>query len=260
MNASVSTDHNDKFARIRLLIGQKRLERLHHSKVTVIGLGAVGAQAVEALARAGVGAFRLVDFDIIRPSNINRHIWATEATLGLSKSTVALERLKLINPLIKVEALEIFSAQETLDKIFDNKPDLVLDAIDSLNPKIQTLAGCYQRGLLVVSSMGAATRTDPSKIKVADLFDTKVCPLAARIRHRLKDLNVGRGITCVYSDEQQNVHALSQEATKDAGEYPRGRPRRTLGSLPPITGIFGLIMANIAIEKLCGLPSEISKK
>jgi tRNA A37 threonylcarbamoyladenosine dehydratase len=252
MTASKPSDKNDRFSRIRLLIGKDKLLRLHKAKVTVIGLGAVGAQAVEALARAGVGSFRLVDFDIIRPSNINRHIWATEETLGRSKSIVALERLKLIDPKIKVEALELFAAQETLDRILDNKPDLVIDAIDSLNPKGQTLAGCYHCGLSVISSMGAATRTDPSKIKVADLFDTRTCPLAARMRDRLRKLKVGKGITCVYSDEEQNTHALSDEAlARDEGELKRGRLRRTLGSLPTVTGIFGLTIANAAIEKLC---------
>jgi tRNA A37 threonylcarbamoyladenosine dehydratase len=251
MSTGAASEKNDRFARIRLLIGKEKLARLHRSKVTVIGLGAVGAQAVEALARAGVGSFRLVDFDIIRPSNINRHIWATKETLGRSKSTVALQRLKLIDPEIKVEALELFAAEETLDQIFDNKPDLVIDAIDSLNPKIQTLAGCWHRGLNVISSMGAATRTDPSKIKIADLFHTKVCPLAARVRRRLKELNVGKGITCIYSEQHQDVHALSSDPLRDEGEYERGRVRRTLGSLPTVTGIFGLTIANTAIEKLC---------
>ena len=251
MSTDAICEKNDRFARIRLLIGNEKLARLRKASVTVIGLGAVGAQAVEALARAGVGSFRLVDFDIIRPSNINRHIWATEQTLGQSKSKVALERLKLIDPRIKVEALELFSAEETLDQILSNKPDLVIDAIDSLNPKIQTLAGCYHRGLNVISSMGAATRTDPSKIKVADLFDTKICPLAARIRQRLKELKVKKGITCVYSEQHQDVHALSSENPRDEGELQRGRVRRTLGSLPTVTGIFGLTIANAAIEKLC---------
>lgn len=182
------SEKDDQFSRVRLLIGKEKLARLHKSKVTVVGLGAVGAQAAEALARAGVGSFRLVDFDIIRPSNINRHIWATASTLGCSKAAVALERLKLINPGVKAEALELFAAQETLERIFDNEPDLVIDAIDSLNPKIQMLAECSRRGLRTISSMGAATRTDPSKIKVADLLQTRVCPLAARVRRDRKSV------------------------------------------------------------------------
>jgi tRNA A37 threonylcarbamoyladenosine dehydratase len=252
MTPHINSEKDDRLSRIRLLIGKDKLAQLHRSKVTVIGLGAVGAQATEALARAGVGTFRLVDFDIIRLSNINRHIWATELTLGQPKALVGLERLKLINPKIKVEALELFSAKETLDQIFDNKPDLVIDAIDSLNPKTQTLLGCYERGLSVISSMGAATRTDPSRIKVADLFDTKVCPLAAMMRRRLKRVKVGKGILCVYSDQNQNMDALSSDALCDEGGFERGRPRRTMGSLPTITGIFGLTIANTAIEKLCG--------
>ncbi len=244
-------DTADRFARTRLLLGRDKLALLHQAKVTVIGLGAVGAHATEALARAGIGSFRLVDFDIIRPTNINRHIWATEATLGKPKTLVAQERLKAIDPKIHIEALEMFCAQDTLDRILDNKPDIVIDAIDSLNPKAQTLTACYQKGLVVISSMGAATRTDPSKVQVDDLFETKVCPLAARLRRRLKEAGVGPGITCVYSQEHQDVHALSVEAERDVGEYQRGRPRRTLGSLPTITGIFGLVIAHTAIEKIC---------
>ena len=252
MSSAASSETNDRLSRIRLLIGKDKLTRLHKARVTVIGLGAVGAQAAEALARAGVGSFRLIDFDIIRPSNINRHIWATTATLGLSKSLVAGERLKLIDPHIKVEALELFSAAETLDRILDNKPDIVIDAIDSLNPKIQTISGVYARGFDLISSMGAATRTDPLKIRVADLWDTRGCPLASMVRRRLKGMNVGKGILCVYSEQPRNIKALSPETSQDEAGYERGRSRRTLGSLPTVTGIFGLTLAHVALEKLCG--------
>ncbi|MFH0754262.1 MAG: tRNA threonylcarbamoyladenosine dehydratase [Candidatus Omnitrophota bacterium] len=245
-------DTNERFSRIRLLLGQEKLDRLARAKVTVIGLGAVGAQAAEAMARCGVGCLRLVDFDIIRPSNINRHIWATDMTVGQSKSSVACARLPLINPKMGIESLEMFSAEETLGRILDNRPDMVIDAIDSLNPKIQTLLACYQNNLPVVSSMGAATRTDPSQIRIADLFSTQGCPLAARVRRRLKDRGVGKGITCVYSQQYQDVQHLSQDQPRDIGEYPRGRERRTLGSLPTITGIFGLTVAHVALERLCG--------
>ena len=247
-----SSDHAQRLSRVELLIGQEKVARLAKSRVTVIGLGAVGAQAAEALARAGVGSLRLVDFDIIRPSNINRHIWATSTTIGRSKSAVALERLPLINPDIHIESLELFAAEETLDRILDNAPDVVIDAIDSLNPKVQTLCACYHKKLTIISSMGAATRTDPSQIRIADLFNTHVCPLAARMRRRLKDLDVGPGITCVFSQQHQNGHYLSDDATRDTGEYKRGRERRTLGSLPTITGIFGLMVAHAALEKICG--------
>jgi tRNA A37 threonylcarbamoyladenosine dehydratase len=243
---------NDRLSRIRLLIGDAKLARLSKAKVTVIGLGAVGAQAAEALARAGICSFRLVDFDIIRPSNINRHIWATEQTLGRSKSSVAVERILSINPKAHVESLEMFADQGTLDLILDNSPDAVIDAIDSLNPKVQTLNACYHKKIMTVSSMGAATRTDPSQIRIADLFDTTVCPLAARLRRQLKDMDVGRGITCVYSQQPKNAHALSSEAKRDTEEFQRGRPRRAMGSLPTITGIFGLTVANTVLEKISG--------
>jgi tRNA A37 threonylcarbamoyladenosine dehydratase len=241
----------ERLSRLELLLGKEKLKRLHDASVTVVGLGAVGSYAVEALARAGVGRLRLVDFDRIRPSNMNRHIWAFGSTVGRPKAEVAKERISDINPSCKAEALEIFAAADTVSRILDNKPDLVIDAIDSLNPKTQVLKACYEKGLKVISSMGAATRLDPFSVKAGDLFDTKTCPLARHLRSRLKREGVGRGILCVYSDEPRNIAAVDAENLYEE-EYDRGRKRRRLGSMPTVTGIFGLVAAHCAIAILCG--------
>lgn len=240
-----------QFFCIELLIGKEKLKKIRASSVTVIGLGAVGSYCVEALARAGVDRMRLVDFDTIKASNLNRHILALTSTIGRSKAMLAAERVRAINPACTVEPLEKFAAEETMDELLDNKPDLVVDAIDSLGPKSQVLKACYEKNIPVISSMGAATRTNPFMIRTGDLFDTTHCPLAKRLRVKLKKEKVGRGITCVYSAERRNLSAVDVDNAIGEDDYQRGRKRSKLGSLPTITGIFGLAIAHTAIEMLC---------
>ncbi len=241
----------ERFLRTRRLLGEERFQRLQQASVTVVGIGAVGGYVVEGLARAGVGRLRLVDFDLIQPSNINRQILATENTLHRPKAAVAKERVLSINPIAEVEALEVFAAEETLDKVLSPMPDLVIDAIDSLNPKVQLLMESWERNIPVISSMGAALRTDPTLICSGDISETKNCPLARRVRKRLRKEGITTGIDCVYSTEEVNFVYIPPE--KEQAEAvvsawdDRGRPRRVLGSLPTLTGIFGLIIANKAI-------------
>ena len=242
----------EQYLCIELLLGKEKLKKLHDSFVTVIGLGAVGSYATEALARAGVGRLRLVDFDIIKPTNINRHIYALHSTVGKHKVALGKERIHGINPACKVEALELFAADDSMDRIFDETPNLVIDAIDSMTPKSQVLAACQRRGIPVISSMGAAMRTDPFAIKTADLFDTKGCPLAQCMRQKLRKEGIGRGIFCVYSDQPKLRAFAPPEIAEAEMTYDRGRKRNKLGSLPTVTGMFGLIVGHCAIEYLSG--------
>jgi len=244
----------EQFSRTELLIGKEGLKKLQKSSVTVIGLGAVGSYCVEALVRAGVGNITLVDFDIIRPSNLNRHIWAFQSTLDQPKAAVAKARVLDINPKVKVQALQVFIDQETIKPLLEDKPDIVVDAIDSLNPKAQLLESCWLAKQPVISSMGAATRTDPLSIRTGDLMDTTVCPLAKRVRKMLRDRGVGKGITCVYSTQVQDMLEVTAEAEREEGDFVRGRQRRRLGSLSTVTGMFGLIVAHAVLEKLVGKP------
>ena len=241
-----------QFFCIELLLGKDKLKKIHASSVTIIGLGAVGGYCVEALVRAGVGHLRLVDFDVIKKSNLNRHLLALNSTVGRSKAILAKERVLEINPSCKVEAVEAFASAENIDALLDNGPDLVIDAIDSLTPKTQALKACYEKKIPVISSMGAATRVDPFALKFGDLLDTTHCPLARHLRSRLKREHVGRGIMCVYSSEPRNLSAIDVHNTIGEDAYERGRKRSKLGSLPTITGIFGLTVAHHAIEMLCG--------
>ena len=243
----------ERFSRIERLLGQEKFARLQQRLVTVVGLGAVGGYVVEGLARAGVSHLRLIDYDTIQPTNLNRQILALESTLGRSKAEVARERVLAINPACQVEALPLFAADETLEEILNPRPDLLVDAIDSLNPKVQLLAGAYAYRIPTLSSMGAALRTDPTRLRIADIFDTDNCPLARMVRKRLRRRQVGRGIRCVYSNEKVDFDYTQDNDEQQVGETPhadRGRQRNVLGSLPTVTGIFGLTLANEAILQL----------
>ena len=246
----------DRFIRTERLLGEERFRRLQTKTVTVVGLGAVGGYVVEGLARAGISSLTLVDHDLIEPSNLNRQILALETTLGRPKTEVARERVLAINSDCRVRPLQLFATEETLDQILAPQPDLLIDAIDSLNPKTQLLCAAYRRKIPTISSMGAALHTDPSLIRCGDIFSTSTCPLARHLRKRLKRRGVGEGISCVYSIEKIDY---DYQATDEPGEADdsaiqgRGRPRHVLGSLPTITGIFGLTIANLAILQLSQL-------
>ncbi len=249
-----------RFARTALLLGTRRLQRLQQAHVAVVGLGAVGSYAVEGLARAGVGRLRLVDFDVVEPSNINRQLFALESTCGRPKHEVARARVLDINPECRVEALNLVVAADTVEQVLADRPDLVIDAIDTLAAKVELLAAASRHGLPVVSAMGAARRTDPQAIRVAPLDQTHHCPLARRVRRRLRQLLGSEGqILCVYSTEPcqspPRTPAAPPAAADAAGAPPGSRPpsrRLPLGSLPTVTGIFGLTVAHAALALLAG--------
>ncbi|HEX2972472.1 MAG TPA: tRNA threonylcarbamoyladenosine dehydratase [Tepidisphaeraceae bacterium] len=247
--------HDGRFARIERMIGSAGLRRLMGAHVVVVGLGAVGSYATEGLARAGVGHLRLVDFDEIRLSNINRQLYALDSTVGRRKVEVAKERVKQINPACEVEALGCFVHAETMETVLAGRVDLIIDAIDSLSPKVELLAAVRKRQLPIVSSMGAALRTDPTSVRVGPLSEVHHCPLAAKIRKRLRKRDVPVDMTCVYSIEPVThipEEAIDREGLHAEETLDRGRKRRTLGSLPTLTGIFGLTAANTAIRMMVG--------
>ncbi len=222
---------SDRLHRIRLLLGNEKLEKLERATVMVFGCGAVGSFAIESLARCGVGHLVLLDFDTIAESNINRQIFATESTLGRKKTDIARERIADINPNIKVTVFDMF---------FDNKsclsirPDFVIDAIDTVDSKIAIYRWCKQNKIPFISSMGAARKTDPSKIKIDKISRTFACPLAARIRKIVRDERIG-DFPVVFSTEAPTPHhGTSKE----------------FGSIVTVTGTFGLVAANWVIQKI----------
>jgi tRNA A37 threonylcarbamoyladenosine dehydratase len=242
-----------RFSRIERMIGIDGLQRLQASFVVVVGLGAVGSYAVEGLSRAGVGHLRLVDFDEIRPSNINRQLYALNSTIGHAKTDAAAARVRDIYPDCLIETVKCFFDDTTAESVLAGPPQLVIDAIDSVSPKTHLLSEALTRGIPVISSMGAALRTDPAMVRTGPLSEVKNCPLARVIRKRLRKRGLAVDFPCVYSTE--SVHALPEDAVTDTADVSeetlrRGRKRQTLGSLPTLTGIFGLTAANLAIRML----------
>ena len=247
-----STDKN-RFERIEQMIGPGKLQLLAGARVVVAGLGAVGSYAAEGLARAGVGHFRLVDFDIVRSSNINRQLYALGSTLGRKKCELAAERICDINPEAVAVPLELFVHTDTIDEILGSQPDLVIDAIDSFTPKVELLSEVRSRGIPIVSSLGAALRTDPSMIRVGPLEKVHNDPLGRVVRKKLRQRGIPLDITCVYSiesPEEMRDRAITPADDSEDDYLVRGRRRSTLGSLPTLTGMFGLAAANTAIKML----------
>jgi len=245
---------DEQYSRILRMIGPDGLARLRASRVAVIGLGAVGSYAVEALARAGVGILRLVDFDEIRASNINRQLYAMHSTVGLAKSQAAHRRVLDINPCCQIEPMRVFVHSDTMAEVLSGPPDLVIDAIDSLGPKVELLASVCERGIPVVSSMGAALRTDPTMVRVGPLSEVHHCRLAIKVRIKLRTRCISTEFSCVYSIEPVELLPetvrISQEDPAEEESMERGRKRAPLGSLPTLTGIFGLTAANTALKML----------
>ncbi len=256
----------DQFHRTRLILGDDALTRIQDSRVMVVGLGAVGSYVVEALARAGIGSFRLVDFDKVQLSNINRQLFATHETLGRPKAELAQERILAINPSAQVETRRILVNRETVGTLFEDDwsapADYVVDAIDTLGPKVALIAETLRRGVPLLSSMGAALRFDADLVRFGKLTNVSNCPLAAQLRKRLRRVGVNTDdVECVYSPEpirdalrggDERIERVAQpEPLRSPDERsPQGRPRNTLGSLPTVVGLFGLRIAHEVILRL----------
>lgn len=221
----------DRLNRTLLLFGDKAIEKLRESTVMVVGCGAVGSFAIEALARAGIGNLIIIDFDKIEDTNINRQIFALNSTLGRLKVKAAAERISDINPNIHTVALNLFF-DENVE--LDFVPDFVIDAIDTVPSKVALYKWCTERDIPFISSMGAARKTDPTQIKIAKVSKTSVCPLAAKIRKLVRE-NKLADFDVVYSTEIPDEKVLKG---------------RVFGSVVTVTGTFGLFMANYAIKEL----------
>lgn len=246
---------DDRFVRIRQLVGDRGVQKLAGSQLVVVGLGAVGSYATEALARAGVGHLKLVDFDVVRHSNINRQLFALESTIGLPKAEIARRRVLDINPACHVEAIQLFVDAQSVESVLAGPVDLVIDAIDSVGPKIELLCQAAAKGMTAISCMGAALRIDPSKVRVGSLSSVHDCPLAKRVRKELRKRGVSLDLCCIYSTEPVGMLrkiAISFDRPDEEESLQRGRKRSVLGSLPTLTGIFGLTAANTALKILLG--------
>jgi tRNA A37 threonylcarbamoyladenosine dehydratase len=238
----------NRFSRTELLLGTAACARLRKARVAIFGLGAVGAYALEALARSGVGFFRLIDFDIIRDTNFNRQLLALSATLGMRKVDAAAQRAHEINPAAEIDVRPEFVDAKNAPALLAGQLDVVIDAIDSLSPKVALIHAVKQAGIPLISSMGAATRIDPLAVRAGDIGQVRGCPLARFVRKRLRRLGIHDGVRCIYSVEP--ARSMAQKPPEEKEFYERGRIRRPLGSLSYVTGMFGLTAAAEAMRVL----------
>jgi len=237
------------FSRSELLLGEAALEQLGASRVTVFGLGGVGSFAVEALARAGVGHLRLVDHDVVGPSNLNRQLFALRSTLGLAKAEVAAARVRDINPDCDVEPRVTFIHTETLPDLLTPRPDVMVDAIDSMACKVALMRTAHDSGIPIITAMGAGGRMDSSQLFVGDLSETRICPLAARVRKELRKVGITEGIRCVYSLEPADNKRPANPVDIEPHHGP-GRQRRPVGTISYMPAMVGLKVAEEVLRML----------
>ncbi|MCQ2562652.1 MAG: tRNA threonylcarbamoyladenosine dehydratase [Alphaproteobacteria bacterium] len=222
----------DRLHRIKLLLGDEKVKKLQNATVMVVGCGAVGSFAIEALARSGIGHLILVDFDNVEETNTNRQLFAFDSTVGKSKVYVAQSRISDINKDIKTTAINTFWDENTDIEI---KPDFVIDAIDTIKSKIAIYKWCNKNNIPFISSMGAGRKTDLTKIQITNISKTSVCPLASKIRHEIKNLNIPDFPVVFSTQVAQSDNVFG----------------KTFGSIITVTGCFGLYMADYVVKQLC---------
>ncbi|HNX22635.1 MAG TPA: tRNA threonylcarbamoyladenosine dehydratase [Spirochaetota bacterium] len=227
--------------RSEILIGTENLNKLLQSTVAVFGLGGVGGYAAEAIARAGVGTMIIADYDCVTPSNINRQILSLSSTMGELKTEAAMKRLKDINPEMNVVTISERLTPENISRLIPKDEYLyAIDAIDEIDSKTSLIAELVKKNIPFVSSMGAGSRLDSSKIKVDDISRTEYCPLARVMRKRLKAAGIETGVRCIYSTE--NLNKVREPET--------GTGKRMQGSISFMPGIFGLMAAGLIINDI----------
>lgn len=233
-----------QFERTRILLNVDEQTKLARAHVLVAGLGGVGSYCAEALARAGVGRLTLIDHDNVALSNINRQLPALLSTVGQSKADLMAARIHDINPDCQLVVLREFLVPETVADIVPADADFVIDCIDSLNCKVALVACSVERGLRVASSMGAGNKLDPTRIQIADISKTSMCPLAAVMRKRLRKRGVPKGVLTVFSDEAGR-NPLPPQPVEG-----RGRARAVNGTISYMPPIFGLMLAGAVVQRL----------
>ncbi len=227
------------------LLGNPAYEKLRSAHVLVVGLGGVGAAAAEMLCRAGVGQMTIVDGDVVQESNLNRQLPALRSRLGRKKAEVVAERLKDINPSLDLHVIPEFIRDDRMVEILDTPFDYVVDAIDTLSPKIYLIYHSLKKGLRITSSMGSGGKLDPSQIQVADLKKSFNCRLAYVLRKKLRKLGIEGGFPVVFSTEQVDkelVIPVENEQNK----------KSTVGTISYMPAIFGCTLASVVIRELIG--------
>ena len=231
--------------RTELLLGKEKLTLLRNANVLVVGVGGVGAYAAEMIVRAGVGRMTIADADRVSESNINRQLVALHSTIGREKCDILAERLKDINPSLKLTTVNRFIKDSETDELLDSdKFDYVVDAIDTLSPKLALIKGAMDRGIPLVSSMGAGAKCDPTLMEIKDIAKTHHCPLAHMLRKRLHKLGIRKGFWAVFSPEpvREGAMILCEEQNK----------KSNAGTLSYIPALFGIGCASVVVRDLIG--------
>ena len=230
-------------SRTKLLIGEEALHQLAQSHVMVVGLGGVGSYAAEFIARSGVGAMTIIDGDVVDPTNRNRQLPALATNHGVSKALIMQERLLAINPELDLQVIREFINPEMVLQQLSHKPDYIIDAIDSITPKITFIKTAYEQGLRLVSSMGAGAKLDPTQLKVVDISKTYNCPFAQQVRKTLRKHNIRRGIKVVFSPEEPVKESLM---LTDGKNYKKS----AYGTISYLPAVFGAVAASVVIRDL----------
>ena len=239
-----------QFSRNELAVGPEGVELLKNTTVAILGIGGVGSFAAEACARSGVGKIILVDKDNVDITNINRQLVAYTSTVGRSKSEIMKERIMDINPNCEVHDLHMFYTEETFEEFFSYNLDYVIDASDTIIYKVHLMKECLRRGVKMISSMGAANKTDPTRFKIADISKTHTDPLAKVIRLKLRKEGIYKGIPVVFSDESPII--VREDVVETVGK-PDAKIRKA--KMPPSSNAFvpsvaGLIAASWVINDI----------
>lgn len=231
--------------RTRLLVKDSGIEKLMNAHVLIVGLGGVGGYAAEAICRAGVGTMTIIDGDTIDPTNRNRQIQALATTHGQSKADVMYERLIAINPDCKINVINKFQTPDDMKEFLKQKFTYIIDAIDSISPKLYLISSAYWNNNKIISSMGAGGKMDPLKLQIADIKDTNICPLAQYIRKRLRYMNIYKGVKCVYSTELPAKFSIMHT---DGSKFKKS----AYGTISYLPAVFGLTCASVVIRDITG--------
>ncbi len=248
----------NQFSRTQLLLGPEGMARLYNKKVAVFGIGGVGGYVCEALVRSGIGAFDLIDDDRVCLTNLNRQIMATRKTVGKYKAEVMRERMLEINPDADIQIHKCFFLPENADEFPFGEYDYVVDAVDTVTAKIELVLRAQKENVPIISAMGAGNKLDAGRLKIADIYETKVCPLARVMRHELKIRNV-KSLKVVYSDEPPikpyedmsvscRTHCICPPGTQRKCTERRDIP----GSTAFVPAVAGLLIAGEIVRDLSG--------
>ncbi len=232
--------------RTSILLGEQMLDSLAAKKVMVVGLGGVGAYAAEMLCRAGIGNMILIDSDTVGQTNLNRQLIALNSTIGKLKTDVLAERLKDINPKVNLTVVPEYVEEENLEAIFTQAGELdyVVDAIDTLAPKISLIKYCVEHKIPHVSAMGAGAKLDATKIRIADISKSYNCPLAYILRKKLRKEGISKGFKVVFSEELPDRDAIVPMEERNK--------KSQVGTISYLPAVFGCVCAQAAIEHLIG--------